>query len=180
MKRGVATLAIFGLLAIAAAGAHGAEAWKRYVHPTQGFALSYPADWELVSRQGGPIGVAVVGPEIPGTGGMHLSVSVASESLPQEISLDEYESVTESKIALIFNGYQRLRTDRTQVAGRAAILRYFTWKRNDGLGIYQMQLYTLVGRRAYVVTATTTTNSPTLAQDAALLRRIMLTFKPGT
>ena len=179
MKRGAAILMMFGLLAIAAVGAPGAEAWKRFVHPSQGFALSYPADWELVSRQG-VLGVAVVGPEIAGADGMHLSVSVASETLPREISLDQYESVTESKIALIFNGYQRLRTDRTQVGGSAAILRYYTWKRNDGLGIYQMQLYTLVGRRAYVVTATTTTTSPRIEQDAALLRRIMLTFTPGT
>lgn len=179
MKRSAAVLTMCGLLAIAAAGARGAEAWKRFVHPTQGFALSYPAGWELMSRQG-TLGVVVVGPEIAGTDGMRVSVSVASENLPREISLDQYESITESKIALIFNGYQRLRTDRTQVAGRAAVLRYFTWKRNDGLGIYQMQLYTLVGRRAYVVTATTTTTSPTLAQDAALLRRIMLTFAPGS
>jgi hypothetical protein len=177
-RRGV-VLMLFGLLAIEVAGATGAEAWRRFVHPTQGFALSYPADWELVSRQG-IVGVAVVGPEIPGTDGMHLSVSVASENLPQAISLDQYESVTESKIALIFNGYQRLRTDRTLVGGRPAILRYYTWKRNDGVGIYQMQLYTLAGRRAYVVTATTITTSLNLAQEAALLRRIMLTFKPGT
>ena len=179
MKRGVATLTMLALLALGAAGALGAEAWKRFVHPSQGFGLSYPADWAVVSRQG-VLGVAVVGPEIAGADGMRLSVSVASETLPREISVDQYESVTESKIALIFNGYQRLRTDRTQVAGRAAILRYFTWKRNDGLGIYQMQLYTLVGRRAYVVTATTTTTSPKLEQDAALLRRIMLTFTPGS
>ena len=178
MTRAVAVLIVLGLFAVAV-GADAAEGWKRFVHPSQGFALSYPADWDVVQRKG-VVGLAVVGPEIPGAGGMHVSVSVGSETMPRAMSLDQYESVTESKIALIFGGYQRLRTDRTQIGGHSAILRYYTWRRNDGLGIYQMQLYTLAGRRAYVVTATTTTTSPTLEQDAALLRRIMLTFTPGS
>lgn len=71
------------------------------------------------------------------------------------------------------SNYQRLRSDRTTVGGRPAILRYFTWKRNDGLLIYQMQLFTYAGRRAYVVTATTRATSPTIAQEAGILQRIV-------
>jgi hypothetical protein len=179
MRRTVVLLVALGCLASGAVPATGAPGWKRFVHPTLKFALSYPASWTVVSQQGA-IAVAVVGPQIAGAPGMNLSVNVASEILPKGMTLEQYESATESKIALVFSGYQRLRTDRPQVGARAAVLRYFTWKRNDGLGIYQMQLYMVAGRRAYVVTATTTTSSPSLEQEAALLRSIMLTFNPGT
>src|SRR3990172_1493124 len=82
MTRAVAVLIVLALLAVAAAGTKAAEGWKRFVHPSQGFALSYPADWDVVQRQG-VVGLAVVGPEIPRAGGMHVSVSVGSETMPR-------------------------------------------------------------------------------------------------
>lgn len=179
MKRGVAALAIFGLLALGAAGARGAEVWTRFVDPSLGFSLGYPADWKVVTSRQGPLGVAIIGPEIPGTSGFRPNVNIVSEVLPQAATIDQIEALAESQVALILNSYQRLRNDRTTIAGRPAILRYFTWKRNDGLLIYQMQLFTFAGRRAFVVTGTTLATSPTLERVVGLLQRILLTFRPA-
>jgi hypothetical protein len=177
MKRGAAIL-VLGVLALAAGDAPGAEAWKRFVHPSLGFSLSYPPDWAARSEQG-IVGVALVGPEIPGAHGLRINVNVVSEMLPREGNLELIESIAERQVSLILSGYRRLRSDRTTLGGRPAILRYFTWRRNDGVEIYQMQLFTYAGRRAYVVTGTTLATSPTIEQDAGLLQRVVTTFRVG-
>lgn len=85
-------------------------------------------------------------------------------------------AVAKPQVSLTFYNYQHLRSDRTTVVGRPAFLRYFTWKRNDGFLIYQMQLFTCAGRRAHVVTGTTLATSPTIAQEAGILQRIASPF----
>jgi len=64
------------------------------------------------------------------------------------------------------------------ISSYAAVVRYYTWKRNDGVELYQMQLVTVAGSRGYVVTGTTTTASTRLADEAKLLVSILLTFRP--
>jgi hypothetical protein len=167
---------VLGVLVLTAAGAGGAEAWHQFVHPSLGFSLSYPAGWDARSQQG-IVGVSLVGPEIPGSNGLHINVNVVTETLPQEGNLDLIESIAERQVSLILSGYRRLRSDRTTLGGRPAILRYFTWRRNDGLEIYQMQLFTYASQRAYVVTGTTLATSPSIAQDAGLLQRVVTTFR---
>ncbi len=109
MRRGSSMLAglalVLALVLLAAGTATGAEAWRRFVHPSQGFALSYPAQWEIVSSHQGTIGLAVVGPGIAGANGFRLSVNVASEPVPQDATVDQLEALTESKVALLLNGY---------------------------------------------------------------------------
>jgi hypothetical protein len=168
---------VLALLATAAAGTRAAETWPRFVHPSLGFSLSYPAGWEVLPIREGTIGVAILGPEIPGTSGLRLNVNVASEVLPQEGNIEMIEALAERQVSLMLNSYQRLRSDRTTVGGRPAILRYFTWKRNDGLLIYQMQLFTYAGRRAYVVTGTTLATSPTIEREAGILQRVVASFR---
>lgn len=176
MKRTVAVLSLLGVVALATCSVRGAESWQRFVHPTLGFSLSYPAGWEAVSREG-VVGVALLGPEIPGSGGLRINVNVVSEVLPREGNIDAIEAIAERQVALILSGYRRLRSDRTTLGGRPAILRYFTWKRNDGVELYQMQLFTYAGRRAYVITGTTLATAPTLERDALLLQQIVTTFR---
>jgi hypothetical protein len=180
MKRGVAVpavVAVSALLVVAASGAKAAEAWQRFVHPSLGFSLSYPAGWDVLPIREGTIGVAILGPQIAGTGGLRLNVNVASELLPREGTVEMIEALAERQVSLILNNYQRLRSDRTTVGGRPAILRYFTWNRNDGLMIYQMELFTYAGRRAYVVTGTALASSPAIAQEAGTLQRIVASFR---
>jgi len=64
------------------------------------------------------------------------------------------------------------------IGGRPAIFRYYTWKRNDGLELYQMQLYLVASARAYVITGTTATRSGQLQREVGLLQQIIQTFRP--
>lgn len=172
--RVVAAAAVVLTLSGAAAGQAG---WSTFTHPAFGFSLAYPAGWEL-SSEDGLIAFMVIGPQPPGVENFRLNVNVTTDRVPPDMTVEQFEAISESRIGLLFNGYTRLRTDRTTIGGRPAILRYYTWKRNDGVELYQMQLYVLAGARAYVVTGTTATRSLALQREAGLLLRIIQTFRP--
>lgn len=119
-----------------------------------------------------------VGPNPAGVQSLRLNVNVTTEQVPAGITVDQYDAQNESGQGMLFHEYRRLRTDRTQVGGFPATLRYYTWKRNDGVEIYQMQLVTVASARGYVITGTTVSTSARLAEEAKLLVTILLTFRP--
>ena len=155
ISRVIAAAAVVLTLSGAAAGQ---ASWSTFTHPAFGFSLTYPDGWE-VSSEDGPIAFMVIGPQPAGVENLRLNVNVTTDRVPTDMTVDRFEAASESRMGLLFNGYTRLRTDRTTVAGRAAILRYYTWKRNDGLD-------------------TTATQSGQLQRDAQLLLRIIQTFRP--
>src|SRR5207245_11362520 len=107
-----------------------------------------------------------------------LTGKVTPEELPSGSNVEDCEAPNESGLGLLFTGYRRLRTDRLLIGSYPAVVRYYTWKRGDGVELYQLQLVTLAGSRGYVVTGTTTTASTRLANEAKLLVSILLTFRP--
>lgn len=168
------------VMAVVVAGADfatAAPAWQRFIHPTLGFSLSYPKGWDLVPPSES-IAAMVVGQPPAGVSGLRLNVNVTTDKLPARVNVEEYEEANEAQIRLLFQGYRRLRTDRLQVGGTPAILRYYTWKRNDGVELYQIQLMVVAGGRGYVVTGTTGAASRRLQDEAQLLVGILVTFRP--
>lgn len=163
---------------LAVAGAAAAQAtWERFTHPQYGFSLRYPSDWEADGGKD-PLVFLAVGPFVAGMNSFRINVNVVMETVPADLTVERYEALNESQMGLLFQGYRRLRTDRTTVGNVPALLRYFTWRRNDGLELYQMQLNVVSNGRAYVVTGTTLTQSAQLEQEAELLVRILQTFRP--
>jgi hypothetical protein len=172
------TFWIITLLLLLNSGQSSATAeWSRYVHPRLGFSLTYPAGWIVGPRTSG-IEVMVLSPSPVSPGGVRLNVNVTSESLPPGVSLAQYEDANESQLKLLFHEYRRLRTDSTKVGEYGARLRYFTWRRNDGLELYQIQLVTIAGTHGYVVTGTTAASSANLQGEVQLLASILVGFRP--
>lgn len=164
-------------LVLAVAGASSAQTtWDQFTHPRYGFSIKYPSNWEIDGGKD-PLVFMAIGPMANGVSSFRINVNIVTEAVPGDISLERYEAVNESQMGLLFQNYRRLRTDRTTVGSVPALLRYFTWKRNDGVEIYQMQLNVVSRGRAYVVTGTTTTQSAQLQQEADLLARILQTFR---
>ena len=153
------------------------EGWQTFTHPELGFSLSYPDSW---AETKGPSGVVfmALGPAPAGVLGFRMNVNVTHEEIPSGMNVEDYEAQNESGLGLLFAGYRRLRSDRLMISSYAAVVRYYTWKRNDGVELYQIQLVTVAGSRGYVVTGTTTTASTRLADEAKLLVSILLTFRP--
>ena len=153
------------------------QEWVQYTHPQLGFSLSYPKNWAPTQGVTG-IAFMTVGPNPAGVADLRLSVNVTMEQLPPNTTVEEYDAQNESGMGLLFQGYRRLRVDRTKIGSVPALLRYYTWKRNDGIELYQMQLVAVVGNRGYVVTGTTASTSKRLMDEAKLLVSILLTFRP--
>src|SRR2546430_5583818 len=140
------SLAIFlSVLLLATPGTAQATAgWQTYTHPQLGFSLSHPDGW---AETNGPSGVAfmALGPAAAGGQSFRLNVNVTSEELPSGMNVEDYEAQNESGLGLLFTGYRRLRTDRLLIGSYPAVVRYYTWKRGDGVELYQLQLVTLAG-----------------------------------
>lgn len=69
-------------------------------------------------------------------------------------------------------------TQRLARGGVGIGIWYYTWKRNDGVELYQIQLMVVAGGRGYVVTGTTGAASRRLQDEAQLLVGILVTFRP--
>lgn len=174
----ILTLAAVLVLALGLAGtASAAPAWQVFIHPELGFSITYPSGWTVPSAGAGILFLAV-GPAAAGVSSVRLNVNVTAEPVPNGMSLEQYEAVNETNMRTLFHAYRRLRSDRTQLEGLPALVRYFTWRRADGVELYQMQLVAVSRPLGYVVTGTTAVASPRLQQEATLLRSIMLTFRP--
>lgn len=154
-----------------------AQGWQTFRHPKLGFSLNFPDNWSITN---GPTGVVfmALGPSPAGVQGLRLNVNVTYEEIPLGMGVEEYDTQNESGLGLLFNGYRRLRTDKTMIGSYPAVVRYYTWKRNDGMELYQLQLVTIAGTRGYVVTGTTATSSTRLPDETKLLVSILLTFRP--
>lgn len=171
------TLWAVALLLLSASQSSATAAWSRYVHPRLGFSFVYPADWVIGPNVSG-VEVMVLSPAPATPSGVRLNVNVTSESVPTGGSVQKYEDANELQLRQLFQGYRRLRTDQTTVGQYAARLRHFTWRRNDGLDLYQIQLVTVANTQGYVVTGTTWASSPNLETDIQLLTSILVGFRP--
>lgn len=176
MARLVAVTVTAVLLGAAAAAA-AAPGWTTFAHPQLGFTLSYPESWSVTRSISGVVFMAV-GPTPAGVDTLRLNVNVTSEEVPSGVTVEQYDAQNESGLGMLFAGYRRLRTDRTAIGDTPAVLRYYTWKRNDGVELYQMQLVTIAANRGYVVTGTTAAASARLPDEVKLLFSILITFRP--
>lgn len=178
-RRWLACLAavLGGLLFISARGALAASQWQTFTHPDLGFTLSYPDGWSVAKNPTGIVFMAI-GPSSAGVPARKMNVNVTYEDVRANTPVEQYDAQNESGLGMLFHGYQRLRTDKTMVDVYPALIRYYIWTAGDGSELYQMQLVTIAGTHAYVVTGTTAKTSTKLADELKLLVSILLTFRP--
>ncbi len=156
--------------------ASAGSGWKVFTHPFHGFSLTYPDAWVVARPSSQLIAVVLIGPRV-GVSDVRLNVNVVVESLTTSMTPEQYQAANEPFFRQIAHGYHHLRTDRLTAGTLPVLLRYYSWKRNDEVELYQVQLLTVVGTRGYVVTGTTAAHSPNLNSEAQLLARIVMTFR---
>ncbi len=175
---GLLVIALVVTLGRGALPSHAATGWQFYTHPTYGFSLSYPDGWTLKRTETSVIVMMAVGPKSAGQPEFRMNVNVVVDSVPAGTSIEEFDAVANEKLQQIFPGYQLLRSDRTQLGGFPAVVRYITWHARTNLDLYQLQLGLIVGTRLYVVTGTTLAASGRLKDEALLIQQILVTFRP--
>ncbi len=159
------------------APAHAAVQWQGFTHPQYGFSLQYPPGWAVQRPDTQLIAVAIVGPLSSGQLPFHMSVNVVVDSVPAGTPIERFNTVANAGLQKIFPGYRLLRTDRTQLSGRPAVIRYATWRPKDGPDLYLLQMGTIAGTHVYIVSGTTLASSTGIRDEALLLQRILTTFR---
>lgn len=169
----ILAIAIVSGTALAAA----TPAWLKFTHPELGFSVSYPEDWILAGRMAG-VDFVALGPQVAGVQGMRLNVNITHDVVPSGTSVDVYHAKSEEVLRSTFSAYRPVRAARVTIGTFPAVLRQYTWKRTDGVELYQLQLLTIDTARGYVVTGTTLAGSSHLKGETNALANIMLTFRP--
>jgi hypothetical protein len=160
------------LPSLSASRAVGAPGWVTFTHPDPPFAIQYPGGWVRLSADKVAL-LVLVDPETRGLGLVVVGVRVGpgenaytlEPRLPQIISRS-------------FSDYRPLRTDRTVLNGRPAIVHYFTGVRSD-VRVYVMLGAVATNAWGFVLYGTTTVDSPRLREELGLLQRIIAGFRPG-
>jgi len=133
-----------------------------YRHPTAGFGLPLPADWERAEDPQPGVALVAVGPEL--LGGFRANVVVTVERLPASMDLDGWQADAEGLLAAELSGYLALDRERTRLAsGREVLRRLAHHAPPPGLAAVTMEQWTTVERG---LGFTLTASAGTLEYDA--------------
>lgn len=176
-QRSASIFAVIAAVMLGGTTVLAAPAWVKYTHPQLGFSLNYPESWTPAGETSG-VDFMALGPNAAGMPGLRLNVNVTHDAIPSGTSVDVYHAKTQDVLKSIFNGYRLLQADRVKTGSFPAMLRQYTWKTNNGVEIYQLQLVTVDRTRGFIATGTTGAASGQLEDEAKLLATILMTFRP--
>jgi len=176
-----AALVSFGafaaLAALAALTARPVDAQlslSQSVKDAQGrFTISFPVDWEVVTRPQGMLAMIGAGPASVGT---RPSVNVVVEALPNPMPAKDYAVAADRLARTAFHNYTVIQESSAAVQGRPAFYRYLTWETNTGVTLYQLQVFLTEGQTGFVVTGSTINDHDRILQDMPLITQIIQTF----
>ncbi len=170
------TYGLVALLCVALAGAAYAQApLSASVTDSQGrFAMNFPANWKVTTRNQGMVVLLGAGPQ---TEGYRPTVNVVVEPLQSPMSPQAYAVAAERVPKATFHNYTVVQESAVTIQGRPAYYRYYTWETNAGVSIYQLQVFVTEGQTGFVVTGTTINNHDRILQDMPVVKQIIETFR---
>ncbi len=175
-----ARLAIAGLL-LAACLATPGRAQSLAMRPVSDlggrFTISFPAEWEVQTREGDK--PAMIGVAPANGAAVRPNINVVIDALQSPVSPEELAQVAEPTMRAIFHEFTVVQEGRMQIGGLPAYYRYYTWRANTGTALYQLQVYMTVGSRAFVITGTTENDPQRIRDSMPLIVRIINTFRPS-
>lgn len=150
---------------------------QRVSDPNGRFKISFPFEWQVVTKATGASTVIGFRPAPPGQ--FRANVNVVVEELAEPISAATYARLAKPKMDAVFNDFTVITEGSATIARRQAYYRYYTWRPKDQGELYQVQAYFTVGRMAYVLTGTTMNDPDRVRRDIPSMRQIFETFTPG-
>jgi hypothetical protein len=154
------------------------EQWVRYIHPSLGFRIAYPAGWQLLPDNGSGTSFTVAGPSPAGIEDFKMNLVVVGRPIPAGATLDAASAALEQALARRFGQSQVLRTDRVTLDGTPALLTYVYRKPSKGPQLYQIVLLTISGEMGYAAAGTTAARSAKVGEETLTLQRSLMTFRP--
>lgn len=160
------------LLIVAAQPPALGAGWVTFSHPSPPFSIQYPAEWLRISADKLAL-LVLVSPDTRGLGLVVVGVPIRRSESVEDLVPELPRIVPRS-----FADYRPLRTDRTTLGGRPAIVHYFTGIRNSER-LYVMLAAVTTDTHGYLLYGTTAVDSPRLREELALLQAIIVRFHPG-
>jgi hypothetical protein len=149
--------------------------------PNGRFTMSFPSDWEVVTRAAGGIPLLGAGPAYAGA---RPIVNVVAESLPQPMSPEELAAEAERDVKATLHNYKSFGNRVGAVQGRPAYYRFITWETATGVVMYMVQVFLTQGDTGFVLTGGTVNEPERVLHDMPTITRIIETFRlaqpPGT
>ncbi len=170
-------LVLAGLLWVALPAATGAQpaAMRPVLDPGGRFVISFPEDWHVETSESGK--PAVIGAAPEQASGFRVNVNVVVETLAAPASPQALAEAAGSGLRTIFQEYTVVQKGPALIGGRAAYYRYYTWRANTGVSIYQVQVYFTAGQTGFIVTGSTLNDPARVRADLPVIARIVESFR---
>ncbi len=139
------------------------------------FSISFPTEWQVETSASGKPAVIGAGPNQPGE--FRINVNVVVEALPAAMSAQDFAVASEPALRTIFHEFTVAQEGPAQIGGRAAYYRYYTWRTNTGVSVYQIQVYLTTEQTGFVMTGSTINDPARLRTDLPVLARIIESFR---
>jgi hypothetical protein len=182
MKRSVSIWMSMVCIALVGAAAEGAAPLPPshvVKDPQNRFTIAVPADWNVQTSTGARTpAVAAKAPAVSGQ--LPNSVDVITQDLPTALSPQGCAGEAAQVMRFTIHQWTTLHEGPATLAGLPAYSRSYTWRASVGQVRRSIQTCVTMGRRAFVVVATTANTQGSIEQDLPRLQQIMETFRPNT
>ena len=122
-----------------------------YRHPSAGFALTLPGDWERV--EDARPGIPLIALEPEREEGFRANLVVTVQRLPAGLDLETWQEGADDLLASALHGYLALDRERVELNGNAALRRLAHHVRVDAGSITMEQWALVVGETGITLTA---------------------------
>jgi hypothetical protein len=168
-----------GLIVGAMPPAWAGDAWTRYKDPKSGFTIDYPPGWGVLPLGEDPI--TFTGPMSAG-GTLPLGVRVSREIQEPDsrAPLEQFAKALKADLsATLGSSFRPIGASAVKLGQADGSM--FDYNEVGHLDTYYAIRLVTYGRRyAYVLSAGTMAKSPQFEAERALLRKVLLTFRPDT
>jgi hypothetical protein len=173
------SMVCIALVGAAAEGAAPVAATHVVTDPQNRFTIAVPADWN-VQTSTGRRSPAVTAKAPAVSGQLPDSVDVIAQDLPSAVSPQGCASEAAQVMRFTIHQWTTLHEGPATLAGLPAYSRSYTWRASVGQVRRSVQTCVTMGRRAFVVVATTANTQAGIQQDLPRLQQVMNTFRPNT
>lgn len=146
--------------------------------PANRFTIMVPRTWSFqTSTSGRAPAVAAKAPAASGQ--LPDSVDVITQDLPTAIDPVSCGEKMAMVMRFTIKNWTTLKEGAATFVGKPAYSRIYTWHTSTGQDRRSEQTCVTLGRRAFVVVATTANDERSIQQDVPQLERIAATFQPN-
>jgi hypothetical protein len=172
------SIIIIAIIAVTAASS-AVPAVNVVKDPEQRFTIAVPWNWKVqTSTSVRAPAVAASSPAAPGQ--LPDSVDVITQDLPTAITPQDCADKAAQVMRFTIHRWGTVHEGTATLAGLPAYSRSYNWRTSGGQDRRSVQTCVTLGRRAFVIVATTANTPGRVQQELPKLEEIMATFRPNT